>query len=222
MSLAFTVRAVLFDLDGVLVNSQSAIDGVWARWTERHGLAHDHVLPHIHGRRSVEIVQRYAPGADLDTEVRWLLQAEIDSAAGLRAYPGAARLLALLGPSEWAVVTSGARALATARLTSAALPIPRVFVTADDVRHGKPDPEGYLRAAELLGVPIADCAVIEDAPAGVAAGRAAGAVVVGVATTMPAETLSSAHLVLPSLAQLSAARDASGLLTLAERRTAAE
>ncbi len=194
-----TARAVLFDLDGVLVNSQAAIDGVWTRWTQRHGLDPDAVLPNIHGRRSTDIVRRFAPFADLQREVDWLLAAEIESAVGLQPYPGAAALLLALGPERHAVVTSGSRALATARLTHAGLPLPSVMVPADGVQKGKPDPEGYLKAAELLNIPIGDCVVIEDAPAGIAAGRAAGARVIGLATSMPPDTLAAAHLLLSSL-----------------------
>lgn len=207
-SLPFT--AILFDLDGVLVDSQAAIDGVWQSWCGRHRLDPSTVLPAIHGRRSVDIVQRFAPEADLAAEVAWLLHAEVEAAEGLRPFPGVPELLAALAQAPWGIVTSGGRALATARLRAAGIVPPSVMVTADDVSAGKPSPEGYRRAAGSLGVPPARCVVIEDAPAGVQAGLAAGAAVVAVTSTMPAAALAHATLVVSSIGQLSVVRGAEG------------
>jgi mannitol-1-/sugar-/sorbitol-6-phosphatase len=202
--------AVLFDLDGVLVNSQAAIDGVWTAWCRRHGLDSSQVLPNIHGRRSVEIVEHFAPQAARAAEVAWLLQAEIDAAAGLAPYRGAPELLASLPDTSRAVVTSGGRALATARLAAAGIPLPAILVSADDVTAGKPSPEGYLRAAHSLGASPRRCVVIEDAPAGIEAGLAAGATVVAVASTMPAARLTRATCVVASISQISVIQGADG------------
>ena len=132
---------------------------------------------------------------DLFAAVELLEGYEIADAASVHAFPAAAALLGELPPESWAVVTSGTRALATSRLAAAGLPLPEVLVTADDVRAGKPDPEGYLEAARRLGRPPEDCVVIEDAPAGVQAALAAGMRVIGLTTTHAAAELQAATLV---------------------------
>lgn len=180
MSAIIACRALLFDADGVLVDSDASVEVSWSRWALQWNLDPVAVLATVHGRRSIDTVallidpdrQRQAL-ADVD-------RYEIEDAAAVTACPGAAELLGTLPTGSWAIVTSGTRALATARLTAAGLPIPRVLVTAADVPRGKPDPTGYRKAAQSLGLPAQDCVVLEDSPAGIAAGIAAGATVVGV------------------------------------------
>jgi sugar-phosphatase len=173
-------RGLLFDNDGVLVDSDAAVAASWSRWALEHDLDPAAVLAVVHGRRAADTV------ADLVAEDRRAAAAELidryelEDAGTVPAVAGAADLLAALPPDVWAVVTSGTPALATARLTAAGLPLPGAMVTGHDVRTGKPDPEGYLLGARLLGVPPEETVVVEDAPAGIAAGRAAGARVVGV------------------------------------------
>jgi sugar-phosphatase len=173
-------RGLLFDNDGVLVDSDAAVAASWSRWALEHDLDPAAVLAVVHGRRAADTV------ADLVAEDRRAAAAELidryelQDAGTVPAVAGAADLLAALPPDVWAVVTSGTPALATARLTAAGLPLPGAMVTGHDVRTGKPDPEGYLLGARLLGVPPEETVVVEDAPAGIAAGRAAGARVVGV------------------------------------------
>ncbi len=173
-------RGLLFDNDGVLVDSDAAVAASWSRWALEHDLDPAAVLAVVHGRRAADTV------ADLVAEDRRAAAAELidryelQDAGTVPAVAGAADLLAALPPDVWAVVTSGTPALAAARLTAAGLPLPGAMVTGHDVRTGKPDPEGYLRGARLLGVPPQETVVVEDAPAGIAAGRAAGARVVGV------------------------------------------
>ena len=186
-------RAVLSDLDGVLVDSGAQVERSWRAFAERHGLDADQVLAHAHGRRAIDLVRLVAPHLDAEAEVGLLEQEEIASAPGLRALPGARELIESVPACRFAIVTSGSRALALARLRAAGLPVPDVLVTAEHVEHGKPDPAGYLSAALLLGVEPAHSVVLEDAPAGVEAGLAAGMTVIAVSTTHDESALRRAH-----------------------------
>ncbi|WNI18813.1 HAD-IA family hydrolase [Actinacidiphila sp. ITFR-21] len=181
MSAVTTARAVLFDLDGVLVDSSPVIDRVWRDWAGRHAIAWEAVRPLLPGRRASETVALLAPELDSDAEGRELERVQSADLAGVSACPGAVPLLAELTGFPWAIVTSGSRATATTRLRATGLRVPEVLVTADDVTLGKPHPEGYLAAARRLGVPPGECLVVEDADAGVRAARAAGTRVVGIA-----------------------------------------
>ncbi|MFO8076834.1 MAG: HAD-IA family hydrolase [Egibacteraceae bacterium] len=207
-------RALLFDLDGVLVDSSAAVDEVWTRYAERHGLDPEAVLPHVHGRPAAETIRALTPQADLAEESRLLEDAEVALAEAAEALPGAARVLGALAPGSWTVATSGTRRLATTRLRAAGLPVPDGLVAADDVARGKPDPEPYALAAARLGVAPGEAVVVEDTPAGIAAGVAAGAAVLAVATTFPPEALSAARATLASLAGLEVAVDADGAILL--------
>lgn len=202
--------AVLFDLDGVLVDSTAYIERQWRDWALSRGLDPGPFLSVCHGRRAVETIRLAAPELDADAEVARFRAQAPDENAILPPLPGARRLLAALSPVPWAVVTSGARRFALARLAGADLPAPPVLVSAEDVRQGKPSPEGYLRAAELVGLAAGDCVVFEDAPPGIAAARAAGATVIAVATTHPPEALGEAHAVTGSLADVHLAVQAAG------------
>lgn len=172
--------AVLFDLDGVLVSSGGAVERSWRQWAARNGIPAADVLAACHGRTSAATVAALAPRLDPAAEAARLEAAQALDTAELAEVPGAADLLAALPAHLWAVVTSGGRHLATARLRAAGLPVPEVLVTADDVREGKPSPEGYRAAAAALGVPSRLCVVVEDARPGVLAARAAGCRVLGV------------------------------------------
>jgi sugar-phosphatase len=173
-------RGLLFDSDGVLVDSDASVLLSWSRWAERWDLDPAEVAAMVHGRRSADTVALLIDSADRARALAQIDRYEVEDAATVTACAGAADLLRSLPRDRWAVVTSGRRDLATARLAAAGLPVPGVLVPADDVARGKPDPAGYLRAAEALGVPASDCVVFEDSTAGVAAGLAAGATVVGV------------------------------------------
>jgi mannitol-1-/sugar-/sorbitol-6-phosphatase len=214
-------RAVLFDLDGVLVESSGSVERAWMQWVERHGLDIPDIVERAHGRRTIDTVRELAPSLDADDEVRWLEATEVADTIGLRVVPGADAALGALVESERAVVTSGGPTLARTRLSHVGLPIPRILVTAADVRFGKPSPEGYQLAAARLGVDPSDCVVIEDTPPGIAAGRAAGAKVIGVATTFRAEALGESDVVLTSLADLRVTR-VDGMLRLMVRPLAAD
>ena len=191
------VAAVLFDCDGVLVDSAASVERAWRRWATERGLDEDAVVAIAHGRRTEDTLVDLGFSDDLAAEVERIESAEVADAASVSAYPEAAALLPTLPPDAWAVVTSGTPALVTSRLAAAGLPLPPVLVTADDVAAGKPDPQGYLKAAQRLRRAPADCLVIEDAPAGVQAALAAGMRVVALPTTHPAEELVAAMLVAP-------------------------
>lgn len=195
-------NALLFDLDGVLVDSGECVRRVCTSWAIARGLDPELVLRTGHGRRVQDTVRAVAPHLDLDAEVAILVGMEAHATDGLYPVPGAAALVASIPPDNWAIVTSGARPVATLRLRHLGLPIPRTLVTADDVEHGKPHPEGYLAAARALGFAPETCVVVEDAPPGIDAARAAGMRSVGIAGTYPASSLTSATVVLPSLAAL--------------------
>jgi len=177
---AIPCRGLLFDADGVLVDSDVAVALSWTRWARKWGLDPDSVVPIVHGRRTVETVALLVDEASRADALADIDRYEVEDAVGTKAVPGAAELLGSLPEGVWAVVTSGRRELAAARLVAAGLPVPSVLVTAEDVPRGKPDPAGYRKGAAALGLAAADCAVLEDSPPGIAAGVAAGAVVVGV------------------------------------------
>jgi mannitol-1-/sugar-/sorbitol-6-phosphatase len=191
---------VLFDLDGVLVDSLRVVERSWRRWAAEQHLEAGDVLAQIHGRRAAELVRLLAPHLDPVQEVIRITGYETeDGGGGLTAIPGAGECVGVARQGRWAVVTSGGRDLARLRLTAVGLPVPAVLVTGDDVEHGKPDPEPYLRAAALLGVPAGECVVVEDAPAGVLAGKRAGMTVLAVATTHQADALIQADRVFPGM-----------------------
>ena len=194
--------AILFDLDGVLVDSAECVERTWRKWAARHGLDPDRVLQVAHGRRTVETVPLVAPHLVVADEVAALEGAESHITEGVYEVPGARELLERLPADAWAIVTSGVRSVATLRIRHTHLPMPRVLVCADEITRGKPDPEGYLTAAERLGKKPADCVVIEDTPAGLEAARAAGMPSIGIVGTYPAPALVMADLVVPSLSAL--------------------
>ena len=187
-----TCSALLFDMDGVLIDSTPAVTRVWAQWAIAHGFDPDDVVLKAHGRPSIATIRDYLPHADHEAENREVERCEIEDLEGVVTLPGARELLSSLPPDRWTVVTSCTRPLAVVRLRTAGLPIPMRLVTCDDVKNGKPDPEPYLKGASLLGVPSTDCLVVEDVPAGIRSGKAAGARVIACRTTVSDFELKSA------------------------------
>lgn len=180
--------AFLFDMDGTMIDSTAVAERIWGDWAARNGADVAALLAAVHGVRAVDTIRRFArEGTDVDAEAIRLTEAEIDAVDGILPVPGIGDFIAKLPANRWAVVTSAPRALAERRFGAAGLPVPATMVAAEDVHRGKPDPEGYLKAAALLGVPIGDCLVFEDAPAGIAAAKAAGADVVVVGGHSDAE-----------------------------------
>jgi mannitol-1-/sugar-/sorbitol-6-phosphatase len=194
-----TFAAVISDFDGVLADSTEAIRRAWTAWGERLGIDGAAIQEANHGRPGHAVVAEHVPPARVADEAAWLLEAEIADTDGVVAYPGAAELLAL---PVVAIATSCAMPLARARLAASGLVAPPVLVTADQVARGKPAPDPYLLAADRLGVDPAECLVVEDAPAGVAAGRAAGMTVWAVTTTHAPAELEQAHRIVAGLPEL--------------------
>ena len=201
--------AILFDMDGVLVDSRAAIERVRRRWARRHGLDEETVVRLPHGQQTRDIIAALAPHLDIMEEVRWLDADEAKDLEGMTAIGGAVRLLGDLAPNEWAVVTSSGRDLASRRLAAAGLPLPLTLVSGDMVAQGKPAPEGYLLAAKRLGAPPDACVVVEDAPAGIEAALAAGMRVIGVATTYPRSRLIGCTAIVTDLSGIFVQRDGS-------------
>ena len=203
--------AFLFDMDGTILSSIAAAERVWTRWAERHGLDVATFLPTIHGVRAIDTIGRLGlAGVDAAHEAAALTLAEIADVDGVQPIAGAVAFLASLPADRWAIVTSSPRKLAGARLAAAGIAVPAVMVTAEDVRRGKPYPDGFLLAAEKLGCDVRDCLIFEDAPAGIKAAEAAGATVAVVSATH-AHAMATPHFALASFDDLRLLADEAGL-----------
>jgi sugar-phosphatase len=208
----FHCAAILFDLDGVLVDSTRSVDRQWRAWARQKGVDGDKVMAIAHGVRTIEVIRAVAPHLDADAEVWELENREADDQEGVEIMPGALELVRSIPDGRWCVVTSGTRLLASARLRYGGLPVPKILVTAEDVANGKPHPEPYLKGAELMGVNPADCLVIEDAPAGIQSARAGGMKVIGITSTYAAEALGHADAVIGKLGQIQVSSNGAGKL----------
>ena len=197
--MSILVAAMLFDLDGVLADSTRSVVRAWSAWARRVGLDPDELIPKVHGRRAIETIRSVRPELDAEAELATLVADETTDNDDTVEIPGAGALVRSLPTGVWAIVTSGLRDVATARLVAAGIPIPEVMVTAESIERGKPDPDCYLKGAEALGVPPSDCVVVEDAPIGAAAARAAGMRLIALTTTHAAAQLEPAELVVPDL-----------------------
>ncbi len=177
------VAAIIFDLDGVLANSIAVVEEAWGIWCAEKGLDYDAVMQVAHGRRKTEILAIVLPGRDAQPEIDRLTELEGARIVAVKKIAGAAELVAKLPAGRWAIATSGERPAALARLRQVGIVPPAVVITAEDVSFGKPNPEVYLKAAVGIGMSPERCLVFEDAPAGIAAARAAGMTAVAVLTT---------------------------------------
>jgi sugar-phosphatase len=209
------VDAIIFDMDGVVIDSGDVYAKHWREWGEGHGLDYDTDIAHVHpGRPPLETIRAVAPSVDAEAETARFNSAldadESDDA--IEAMPGAAALLTALPRDRWAIATSAYRDIARQWLAHAGMPEPAALVTVDDIEHGKPAPDPFLRAAELLGVDPGRCVVIEDAPAGITGAKAAGAMVLALRTTHGPEDLAEADYQTYSLDSITAAADVDGLL----------
>jgi len=184
--------AILFDMDGVLIDSTPAVARVWSQWARERGFDPEKVVHIAHGRPSISTIRDLLPNADHEAENREVERREIADLEGVIPLPGARHLLATLPPERYAIVTSSTRKLAEARLRAAELPLPKFFVTSTDIVNGKPHPEPYLKAAGKLGAEPRECIVVEDVPSGIRSGKAAGARVIAFPTTVKAEELRAA------------------------------
>jgi sugar-phosphatase len=201
----FSCAAILFDLDGVLVDSTRSVEKQWRIWARSRSIDEEKVMAIAHGVRSVEVVRAVAQHLNAEEEVVDLEQHEIDDHEGVTVMPGAVELVASIPEGRWCVVTSGKRRLATARLQLAGISIPKVMIAADDVTQGKPHPEPYLKGAQALGFAPEDCLVMEDAPAGIRAAHAGGMKVIALTSTYATEKLSEADAVVAELGQVQVA-----------------
>jgi sugar-phosphatase len=195
-------KAILFDIDGTLVDSTPVVERSWRTWAQEYDVDAEEVMRVCHGRRTEDTVAEFVTPQQLTVAVARVQALELADFDGVTALPGARQLIDALPRQRWAAVTSGERALMTARLAAAHLPIPDIMVCAEDVTVGKPSPEGYLQAAAVLGFDAGHCVVIEDAPAGIAAGRAAGARVLAVTTTHITDQVASADVIVADLSCL--------------------
>jgi len=207
----FKCSAILFDLDGVLMDSTPSVSRQWSLWARENNIDPQKVEL-VHGRPTIEGVRLVAPHLDVEAEAQKIEQREMDDKEGVVVMPGAAELLRLLPPERWCVVTSGTHRLAMSRLKAGNLPVPEALISADDVVNGKPNPEPYLKGATLLKMKPAECLVIEDAPAGIDAAHAAGMRVVALATTYAASALQKADAIARALADVSVDISNDGLI----------
>lgn len=206
--------AFLFDMDGTILDSIAVANRIWSGWAVRHGLDPAEILAAMHGVQVLQTVRRFAPaGLDAVAEAGAITEAEIEQADGVREIAGAGRFLALLPRDRWAIVTSAPRRLALRRIAAAGLPVPDVLVCAEDVARGKPAPDCFLAAASALGVAAGQCLVWEDAPAGIAAGEAAGAAVIVIGATH-ARAPETRHPVVRDYRGLGVRTDGDGALRL--------
>ena len=182
-------KAVLFDMDGTLVDSTAIVELAWSKWAARHDLPLEAVLAFSHGRPTIATMRHFFPERDHTEELKAMELQEETQVDGILAIPGAKEMVRALEGSPWAIVTSAWRKLAETRVKAAGLPLPQVLVPVDEIRNGKPDPEGFLHAAARLGIAPEECVVFEDTRPGIDAGLAAQMQVVGLLTTMPAEQL---------------------------------
>lgn len=173
--------ALLFDMDGTLIDSRVVVEKIWKRWCDENGIDWHDVLPRLHGVRMLDSVKMFVrPGMDVDAVYERLYREEVEDVDGIVPIPGALELLAALPPESWTIVTSADTVLAKARLGAAGIVPPPRMVTGEIVTNGKPDPEGYLLGAERMGANPKDCVVFEDAKAGIDAGLAAGSRVIAI------------------------------------------
>jgi sugar-phosphatase len=198
--------AVLFDLDGVLVDSAECVERHWRRWAMEHHLERDEIMRVAHGRPTVDTIRLVAPHLPAEEEAARLDAAEAFDIDGVTAVESAAQLVRSLPQDAWAIATSGTKDTAMTRLKHTGVPVPSVLITADDVKRGKPNPEAYLLAAARLGVRPEKCVVIEDAPAGISAAHAAGMRVVAVASTHSQAELGEADVRAERLADIHISR----------------
>lgn len=215
-----TARALLFDLDGVLIDSTPAVTRVWSQWALEHGFEPEKTVRDAHGRPSIETIRELLPDSDYEALNAVLEQREIADLDGVLPLPGAVGLLTSLPLDRWAIVTSCTRELARVRIEAAGLPLPPTIITSSNITNGKPHPEPYLKGASALGFPAADCVAFEDVPAGIRSAQAAGARVIALRTTATEEELAAAapNWIVDSCAAVTASFDAAaGLLGLTLR-----
>lgn len=212
-------KGFLFDLDGTLVDSLPAVERAWTNWGKRHAIDADEILNFIHGKQAITSLRHFMRGSSeeaIQQEFHLLEKTEAEDTDGVSALPGARELLAQLNELEipWVIVTSGSMPVASARRQAAGLPLPAHFVTAEQVKNGKPEPEAYLTGAKLLGLKPEECVVVEDAPAGILSGLAAGSAVIAVNAPADTPRLAETALQLTTLTALRISKAPDGTVTV--------
>lgn len=218
---SIVVRAVLFDMDGVLISSIAADERTWFKWAKLHGMQDTFSIHSTHGRRTVDTIRALRPNLDSAIELNRMEDFDSEDTLGLNLYPGAQDLLAQLSPTQWCIVTSASERVMRLRLGILGVSLPLHIVTADHVSSGKPNPEPYQLAAAQLGVEPSECLIIEDAPSGIRAGKSAGSPVLAVASSHEPQELYEADWIIKSLKDLALTTGEDGLITcrfLADRR----
>ena len=210
-SICVETKGILFDMDGVLISSIGSVVRCWRRWAEIYDIPNAETYTVPHGVRAIDTVKLLRPDIDPEEGLRTIEDMEVEDMADLKVLPGVKKLLEGLPLERWAIVTSATQRLLRARLAAAGLPIPTRLISGDMVERGKPDPEPYRRGAELLGFVPSECIVVEDAPSGVGAGKAAGARVLAVLGTHSAEELKQADWIAASLEDLTVTSGANGM-----------
>lgn len=210
-------KGFLFDLDGTLVDSLPVVERAWTQWAERHGISPQQVLDFIHGKQAITSLRHFMPNAteaELQHEFTLLEQVEAEDTDGVHALPGALALLERINALgiPWAIVTSGSVPVANARRLAGGVPLPEVFITSERVKQGKPQPDAYLLGAQGLGLAPQDCVVVEDAPAGILSGLAAGCQVIAVNAPADSPKLDQVDLILSSLEQIKIAKSEQGVV----------
>ena len=209
----FSCKAVLFDLDGVLLDSNDVYEDHWKHWAHLRGVDYAAIAAIHHGIPAAQTISRVAPHLDAQSEARRynsMVTSDTDISR-IKAYPGVLSMLQSLPPDRWAIVTSAMRHFALKLLRNLQLPLPEVFVAHGDTERGKPAPDPYILAATGLGFDPVDCIVIEDAPAGISGARSAGARVIAVTNTNPADALAEADVVVGGVSDLHICDSSRGL-----------
>jgi sugar-phosphatase len=210
---SIVIRAVLFDMDGVLISSIAADERSWLRWAKLHGMQDNFSIHSTHGRRTIDTIRVLRPDLDPTVELNRMEEFDAEDTLGLTLYPGVRDLLAELSPAQWSIVTSASERVMRHRLGILGVSLPLHVVTADQVNSGKPNPEPYLLGAAQLGVKPADCLVIEDAPSGIRAGKSSGSPVLAVASSHTPQELHEADWIINSLSELELKAGEDGLIT---------
>ena len=213
-SVALSVRGVLFDMDGVLISSTEADERCWLRWARFHGMEGTFSIQSTHGKRSIDTLRELRPDLDPMTERKRLEDFDAEDPGAVIVLPGVKPLIASLPANAWTIVTSAPKSLMRNRLMSTGILMPQRFVAADDVSHGKPHPEPYERGARVLGLEPSECLVIEDAPAGIKAGKDAGCKVLAVLSSHTPVELTDADWIVPSLEHVTAAPADDGTIAI--------
>ncbi len=210
-AVTISCRAVLFDMDGILISSIGSVERSWTRWCRMRGVDPDYAISVIHGRRAIDSLRAIRPDLDAEKELEILEDFEVEDVDDIVVLPGVRELLKALPHDRWTVVTSATERLARVRLETAGLPVPDVFVHGDTVTEGKPHPAPFLSGASLLGVPPNACVVFEDSTSGVAAGKAAGCTVVATLFTHPTDDLHAADYIVQDLTGITLRAHASSI-----------